>query len=198
MNRVRRRQIVREDDDVVRDLGNVVVCDSLQIHEHALRDVLDVRDPLAEVVVIERREARLELFLDFGERPLRVDLLLLDLLHHLVLERGVADDHGVRVEDRGVLVAHRAADLLLQLQQLVAGLLERLHEAGDLAVDLLVADRNAVHRGDALLDDHRAADGDPRRHADSLVGADVRARFGGSDGHVATILPTPLRRTSPR
>ena len=57
--------------------------DALQVLEHAVGDVLHVGDALAQVVVVEAEEARLQLFLHLGQRPLGVDLLVLDLLDRL-------------------------------------------------------------------------------------------------------------------
>ena len=165
--------------------------DSQQVPLHALGDVLHVRDALAQVGVVEALEARLQLFLHLGQRPLGVDLLFFDLLHHFVGERRIADHHGVRLEDGGVLVPHRAAHALRQIVQLHARLLQCLSEARDLRHHLLFADGDAVDRRLAPLDDHRTADGNARRNADAFVGADVAARVG--LGHVPARVTNPER-----
>ena len=85
----------------------------------------------------------------------------------------------MRLEDRGVFVAHRAAHLLLELDELVARLLQRFHEPIDLGSDIFFPDGNAEYRRLAALDDDSAADRDSRRDAVTLVRADVPARGGG-------------------
>ena len=86
VNGVGRREVVGQDHDVVRDLGKIVVRDSLQIRLHAIGDVFDVRFALAQVRVIEALESRLQLFLHLGQRPLGVDLLRFDFLNDFVRE----------------------------------------------------------------------------------------------------------------
>src|SRR5256885_5841530 len=57
-DRVRGGEVVGQDDDVVLDLAQVVMRDSLQILQHAVGHVLHVGDALAQVGVLETVEAR--------------------------------------------------------------------------------------------------------------------------------------------
>src|SRR5207248_8120177 len=97
--------------------------------------------------------------------------------------------------DLRVLVAHGAADLVLEVEQLVARLLERGVEAADLVGDFLLADWHAVDRGLALLDDHGAADGNARRDAEALVRADVAPR--GGEGSLESVAGHRAHSTGP-
>ena len=196
VNRVGGCQIVGQDDHVMRDLRKLVVGDPLQIRLHAVGDVLDIGHALAKVFIVEALEARLELLLHLGQRPFRVYLLRLDLLDDLVGERGISNDHGMSLEDGRVLIAHRTAHFLFQLQELLTGFLQRLEKPIDFGRHILLANGNPEDGCLPPFDDHRPANGDPGRDAEPLVGTDVLP--GGDGGACGTVGEHGVRGREPR
>src|SRR5437867_7971461 len=131
-------------------------------------NVLDVPAPLLQVRVLHLREELEEAADDRTQRPLRVDLLLADLLDGLARERMVVEDEELGVEDLRVGLAKVVRDALAESLDLHAGRVARGEEALDLLLDAVRADGNPEDRRPLAFEDESLPHRDPGAHPDPL------------------------------
>ena len=137
-----------------------------QVQAQPPGDVGDVVLTLAQVLVLDAREDRAELFVGAMHRPRGVHLLLAHDLFGASDQRRVVEHQDLRVEDRRELGAAGLGDARADVLQLMARLLARRLQHRDLALDPIRRNREPDRFGPQRQDDG-AADGDARRHADA-------------------------------
>jgi hypothetical protein len=130
------------------------------------QDVGNVRLPLLKYSVVEGLEDLLVVGIDLGEGPLGLDPLLPDDPLDPRPQGGVVADEEMGIADKGVLLAHPVADLVLKTDEFRPGPVDRPLEATQLIFDLGGRDRFAPRGENDALREQRLAHGDPGRDAD--------------------------------
>ena len=140
-----------------------------QIVHDAGGDIAHVNGAFLQVGVVNGAESGLVLLGELVEGGLDVDLLVINQLGDRINQSGVFEDEQMGVENAGVFGVEGLADLVLDLQDLLAGfqqgLLQALHLVGH--ARLLHGIFRDVH-GDFVEDEHLAM-GNPGGDGNALV-----------------------------
>jgi hypothetical protein len=143
--RVRRGEVVRDNDMVSAVAGEPLTRFSQQMPENPSGDILKVDGPFAEVRVVDRGECVDELVGDPLEDKFRIVLLAVDPVDHLVDEAGVLKNKEMGVENAGISGGWGAGKSLLKGDQLAARCKQSYLETRDFRIQfflLKIAERN--------------------------------------------------------
>ena len=124
--RIRRRQVVRDDDPPLDQAAEGVLRLAEEVLEDPLGHVADVAGALAQVLVVDLGEGLDVLLRDHVEAGLDVPAGRLEFADRLGDQRLVLEDEQVGVKDQGLVFPQALLDLVLDLRDLLAGDQERL------------------------------------------------------------------------
>jgi|GEM_PF-5771211 len=143
--RVRRREVIGEQDVLSFRRLVIGILVDLEISQHALADILDVRGALTEIRIRDAPHRLEEILHHCVERVFRILLARGDGFLNTLQQCLVLKQHHVRLEDLTVRIAGKRFQSLLEIGQLLLGGTDCFVEAFLLMPDVLL--RNLVDLG---------------------------------------------------